>query len=242
MDVMKSSQVYRIHVNNPKDFAIKFNNEFYVNAIVKSNTSTKEKKIPDYVLNAYYNFRKWYFIGFYAADGTKSYTKQKTISLTQKGKLAISELNLLCNSLGFNMRVDIIKCKPNIFQLVHVEKELSEEVKHCYEINNPTEYVYDLSTDDGTFNCGFPLIVKNTDAFILKLKTNDINKDLKTLKHHFDFSNYSKDHPLFSNENKKIPGKFKDELAGDEMLEFAGIRSKMYGYRTNKRKEIFSTT
>ena len=72
----------------------------------------------------------------------------------------------------------------------------------------------------------------DTDSYILKLKTNNVNKDLKTLKHHFDFSNYPKDHPLFSNENKKVPGKFKNELGADEMIEFAGIRSKMYSYRT----------
>ena len=29
-----------------------------------------------------------------------------------------------------------------------------------------------------------------------------------------DTSNYAEDHPLFSNKNKKTPGKFKDELGG----------------------------
>ena len=29
-----------------------------------------------------------------------------------------------------------------------------------------------------------------------------------------DTSNYVEDHPLFSNKNKKTPGKFKDELGG----------------------------
>lgn len=76
----------------------------------------------------------------------------------------------------------------------------------------------------------------DTDSYILKIKTNDLTKDLKTLKHHFDFSNYPKDHELFSNENKKVPGKFKDEIGGEEMIEFCGIRSKMYTYKTKEHE------
>ena len=46
----------------------------------------------------------------------------------------------------------------------------------------------------------------------------------------YDTSNYPADHPLFSNTNKKIIGKFKDELGGKQMTEFIGISPKMYSY------------
>jgi hypothetical protein len=45
-------------------------------------------------------------------------------------------------------------------------------------------------------------------------------------------SNYPKDHPLYSDKNQKIIGKLKDELNGIKMLEYIGLRSKMYSYRT----------
>jgi len=52
---------------------------------------------------------------------------------------------------------------------------------------------------------------------------------------HFDFNDYPKDHEIrkaLGNErvlvNKKIPGKFKDELSGTIMKEFIGLRPKMY--------------
>ena len=46
----------------------------------------------------------------------------------------------------------------------------------------------------------------------------------------YDTSNYSPDHQLFSDTNKKVIGKFKDELGGKVLTEFIGIRPKMYSY------------
>ena len=61
----------------------------------------------------------------------------------------------------------------------------------------------------------------------VKLKTfTDMKKNLDE----YDTSNYSPGHPLFSTANKKIIGKFKDELGGKVMTEFIGIRPKMYSY------------
>ena len=44
----------------------------------------------------------------------------------------------------------------------------------------------------------------------------------------FDFSNYPFNHPLFSTQNKKKLGKFKDELNGIALKEFIGLRPKCY--------------
>ena len=41
----------------------------------------------------------------------------------------------------------------------------------------------------------------------------------------FDTSNYPKDSPLHSNRNKKVLGKFKDELEGKRMVKYIGLRS-----------------
>ena len=48
----------------------------------------------------------------------------------------------------------------------------------------------------------------------------------------FDFSNFPSDHPNYSEENKMVPGKFKDECPNDPILEFAGLRAKMYSILT----------
>ena len=50
----------------------------------------------------------------------------------------------------------------------------------------------------------------------------------------FDTSGYEKDHPLFSNENKKRIGFMKDECGGNQILRFVGLRSKLYSYEVDR--------
>ena len=44
----------------------------------------------------------------------------------------------------------------------------------------------------------------------------------------FDFSDFPRYHPLYSTENKKVIGKFKDETHGIPIEELFGLRPKMY--------------
>ena len=53
----------------------------------------------------------------------------------------------------------------------------------------------------------------------------------------FDFSNFSKDHPNYNITNMMVPGKFKDECPKDTILEFAGLRAKMYAMITQNGDE-----
>ena len=74
------------------------------------------------------------------------------------------------------------------------------------------------------------LLYTDTDSVIIQVETADIYEDMKSTASEYDTSNYAPDHPLFSNENKKVVGKMKDELGGKIMKEFIGLRSKMYSY------------
>ena len=74
------------------------------------------------------------------------------------------------------------------------------------------------------------LLYTDTDSLIVHVQTDDLYKDMSLNADLYDTSNYSPGHPLFSNTNKKVIGKFKDELGGRLMTEFIGIRPKMYSY------------
>ena len=84
------------------------------------------------------------------------------------------------------------------------------------------------------------LLYTDTDSLIVKVDTEDIYADMSLNADLNDTSNYQSDHPLllrpeqknlsYSDQNKKIIGKFKDELGGQVMTEFIGIRPKMYSY------------
>ena len=71
------------------------------------------------------------------------------------------------------------------------------------------------------------LLYTDTDSFILHVETDDVYKDIKDNQSQYDTSNYNNKHFLFSNENKKVLGKFKDELGGVPISEYVGLRPKM---------------
>lgn len=78
------------------------------------------------------------------------------------------------------------------------------------------------------------LCYSDTDSFLYLLSTKDFYRDIKeTFQSYFDTSNYSTNNtwnlPLV---NKKIPGLFKDEMAGNIISDFIGLRSKLYCIKT----------
>ena len=116
--------------------------------------------------------------------------------------------------------------------MVTVKNQSHEKVHKIRNLGKLNDYVYDIETETHNFNCGFPLIVHNTDSFVLSVNTRDVIKDLKNLEDIFDFSNLDKNHELFSNKNKKVIGKFKIETSKSIWIdEFVCLRSKMYAFK-----------
>ena len=78
------------------------------------------------------------------------------------------------------------------------------------------------------------LLYMDTDSFIMDIQTDDIFKDMNEMVHKwFNTSKYDKrlNRTIKHDVNKKIIGKFKDELNGMIMTEFIAIRPKVYAYR-----------
>ena len=85
------------------------------------------------------------------------------------------------------------------------------------------------------------LLFTDTDSLVYKIQTRDLYHDMKEDEHLFDFSGYPNDHFCYSNANKKVIGKMKDELNGKCMVEFVGLRAKMYSVKYKSTSNEFQT-
>ena len=52
---------------------------------------------------------------------------------------------------------------------------------------------------------------------------------------YMDFSDYPKDHPNYNVTNKKVIGKFIDEMNGKIITDLIGLISKMYSFKIDKK-------
>ena len=80
------------------------------------------------------------------------------------------------------------------------------------------------------------LLFTDTDSIYFSSECDDLEAELQKIKHVLDYSGYKpiegKPHPLFNTENKMVVGKFKCETGGVPILEFVGLRPKMYSILT----------
>ena len=112
IDVRKSSYVFRFE-SSEKKLAFE---------VEKFYTEDKEKRTPYDKLNETKENRKRFFIGFFAADGSKN-NKQKCISFFQKHNFTMFSIKCLCQSLGLQTCKNMKDDKFNIFELISVKKQ-----------------------------------------------------------------------------------------------------------------------
>ena len=84
------------------------------------------------------------------------------------------------------------------------------------------------------------LLFTDTDSFMYEIETEDFYKDISgDVKDRFDTSDYPENHPsgIPTGINKKVLGMFKDEAAGKIIIEFVGLRAKLYSFIMENGKE-----
>ena len=115
-------------------------------------------------------------------------------------------------------------------ELTRAKVELSKPIQVGFSILDLSKrHMY-----DGYYNTWlkhFPksqLLFTDTDSFCVAVEHPDVYGEMENFQDWFDFSEYPRDHPLFNERNRKIVGKFKDELNGACMFIFIGPRPKLY--------------
>ena len=80
------------------------------------------------------------------------------------------------------------------------------------------------------------LLFTDTDSLTYEIEADDVYSDFWDGKDKFDNGDYPHDSPYYDKSNTKVIGKFKDETAGIPIVEFIGLRSKMYSYTKDNNK------
>ena len=84
------------------------------------------------------------------------------------------------------------------------------------------------------------LLFTDTDSLMYEIQTDDFFKDISgDVKDRFDTSDYPENHPsgIPTGINKKVLAMFKDEAAGKNIIEFVGVRSKLYSFKMEDGEE-----
>jgi hypothetical protein len=118
-------------------------------------------------------------------------------------------------------------------------KEVLTLSKPCYvgmcilDLSKTLMYDFHYNTIKKEYGDKARLLFTDTDSLMYEIRTDDVYEDFKRIGEEedcWDNSDYPKDNPYYSDHNKKVIGKFKDEAAGVPIVEFVGLRSKMYSY------------
>ena len=100
--------------------------------------------------------------------------------------------------------------------------------------------IYDYIKHESKFGDKAKLLYTDTDGLLYEIETEDFYKVIANDVHKmFDTSNYPKEgHPpgIEVAVNKKVIGMFKDECGGEQIIEFVGLRAKLYSYQMDEGK------
>lgn len=179
-DTIKSSGVYKLSINDQKEFIEEYRAKFY--------DSNKYKKIPVEILNSSLDIVQRFFDGYWAADGCRK--DKELIGCTRfdnKGKIGSAGLYYLMKRLGYKISLNTRYDKPDILRLTvtkNEQRKMFNKIKKIIECPDVTteQFVYDLETEKGIFGCGVGEIqLNNTDSCFLSFKFNrkDFEKNRK---------------------------------------------------------------
>lgn len=177
----------------------------------------------------------------------------KTLENTEKRVevVLVNEFNITNNKTKKRLSADRLIARPNFHSAsVFTENLVAIQLRpdrvfldkpiyigfSVLELSKSHMYDFHYSVIKPLYSQQVQLCYTDTDSYIYAIKTLDFYDDLKRyLLPYFDSSNYKIDNqydlPLH---NKKVPGLFKDEMAGEIITKFVGLRSKLYCIQTEK--------
>ena len=84
------------------------------------------------------------------------------------------------------------------------------------------------------------VLFADTDSLMYQIQSDDFYEDIsEDIEDKFDTSDYPTDHKfgILTGVNKKVIGMFKDEVAGQQITHFVGLRPKLYSFKIENNRE-----
>ena len=114
--------------------------------------------------------------------------------------------------------------------LVHLNKPIYTG-QAILDISKTRMYAFHYNEMQKLYNFNnMRLLFTDTDSLCYLINTVNLSGDLSKIKSSLDTSNYKIEHELYTDKNKKVIGKFKDECGGKKIVEFVGLRAKCYSF------------
>jgi DNA gyrase/topoisomerase IV subunit B len=145
----------------------------------------KQKRVPDFILNASFEVRESFFNGYYDGDGQKyhEYHKKpsKEFRLDFEGKIGAHGMFYLARSLGFMASINIRSDKKTVYRLnltKGFQQDNPKRIKKIWDLGKFDGYVYDIETENHHFQAGVgQMIVHNSAASMAVSGLSEVGRD-----------------------------------------------------------------
>lgn len=129
------------------------------------------KKVPNKIINADKKYIKSFFKGYSSVNGCRLY--KGTFYCTVFGQVGCSGAYIILKKLGYN--ITNLETKKDTFYITASKNSFNFNLGKINSIETLGfihDYVYDIETEDGTFQAGVgDIIVKNTDSCFVRFNT-----------------------------------------------------------------------
>ena len=125
------------------------------------------------------------------------------------------------NLVGINMNKIVLKLNRPIYCGMAI-----------LDISKTLMYDFHYNTILRKYGNRAKLLFTDTDSLCYEIKTDDIYEDIWSEKEKFDLSEYPHSSKFYDPTNKKVLGMFKDETKSKPIVEFVGLKAKMYSVKT----------
>ena len=203
--------------------ALRFGRSPWMEPYIRKNTELRKKATSDFEKDLYKLMNNSVF-----GKTMENLRKRVDVKLVRRNEE--DKLRRLIASPAF-VRANIFDDDLEAIQIHKSRLELNRPVYVGMSVLDLSKHLmYDFYYNELRRQYGdrCQLLYTDTDSLLLEIQTENVYEDMAKHPELYDTSDYQPDHPLYSNANRKVLGKMKDECAGGPIAEYVGLRPKMY--------------